>query len=142
MTNEQRLIKILKSLKHEGEPPSPPDKIGISTAQVNIIDEVFLAGTITVKKLAENLKLTPPTISVGVKRLENIKLIKRESHKEDGRSVLLMLTKDGQSLYRRIDEYRNTRVRSILNRLDPTDQNRMLSLLEKAITKEDWEARV
>ena len=134
MKNEQRLIKILKSLKHEGEEQAPPDKMGISPTQVNIIDEIFLAGTITIKELAENLKLTPPTISVGVKKLEKNKLIKRESHKEDGRSVLLILTKEGKNLYERIEEYRNTRVREILNKLEPDDQNKMLSLLEKAIT--------
>ncbi len=134
MTNEQRLIKILKSLKHEGEEQAPPDKIGISPAQVNIIDEIFFAETITIKKLAENLKLTPPTISVGVRKLEKNKLIKRESHKGDGRSVLLMLTKEGKSLHGRIDEYRNNRVRKILNRLNLNDQNKMLSLLEKAVT--------
>jgi len=136
MTNEQRLIKILKSLKHEGVEQAPPDKIGISPAQVNIIDEVFLSGSITIKTIAENLKLTPPTISVGVKKLEKINLIQRETHKDDGRSVLLMLTREGKNLHSRIEEYRNKRVGKILNRLEPDDQYRMLSLLEKAILED------
>ncbi|MEA1911212.1 MAG: MarR family transcriptional regulator [Spirochaetota bacterium] len=136
MTNERRLIRILKSLKHEGEAASPPDKIGISPAQVNIIDEISIAGKITIKELSENLNLTPPTISAGVKKLEKNKLIKRESHKEDGRSILLTLPKEGKNLHNRIEDYRNTRVRKILNRLNSDDQNKMLSLLEIAIKKD------
>jgi len=134
MTNERRLVEILKSLKHEEEEQAPPDKIGLSTSQVNIIDEIFLAKTITIKKLAENLKLTPPTISVGVKKLEKIKLIKRESHKDDGRSIIITLTKKGKNLHKQIEEYRNTRVRKILKRLAPDDQDTMLLLMEKSIS--------
>ncbi len=133
MTNEERLIKIFKLLKHEGEEQAPPDKIGISPAQVNIIDEVSLAGELTVKELAERLNLTPPTVSVGVKKLEKVSLLKRKTDKEDGRRVLLMLSKEGELINNQIIKYRNTRVRTILSRLSPQEQNTMLLLLEKAL---------
>lgn len=133
MTNEKRLIQILKTLKHEPLEQAPPDKIGISVSQVNIIDKLSLAGELSVKELAKNLHLTPPTISVGIRKLENTGLVKRYSHKEDGRLVLLKLTKKGENLYNQIEEYRNNRVMKILNKLDPTEQDQMLTLLEKAL---------
>lgn len=135
MTNGLRLIQILKILKHANEDHSPPDETGLSPSQVNIIDEVSLAEELTVKGLAERLNLTPPTISVGVRKLEQKKLIRRESHKEDGRIVILTLTNKGKNLHKIIEKYRNTKVEKILNRLNPYDQNIMLSLLEKAIVK-------
>jgi len=133
MTNEQRLIEILKYLKREGENTSPPDKLGLSPSQVNIIDHVFLAKELTVKELSQNLKLKPPTVSVSVKKLEQISILKRKSHEEDGRVVLLMLTKKGFNTYNQIEKYRTDRVKTILNRLNSTEQNQMLTLLEKAL---------
>ena len=133
MNNENRLIKILKHLKHKETENAPPDKIGISPAQVNIIDEVSLAGELTVKELAERLNLTPPTISVGVKKLEKISLLKRKTDKDDGRRVLLMLSKEGNLINNQIIKFRNTRVRTILSKLSPQEQNTMLLLLEKAL---------
>ena len=93
MTNELRLIHILKTLKHTNADKPPPDEIGLSPSQVNIIDEISSAGELTIKELAKQLHLTPPTISVGVRKLENINLLVRDSHKEDGRIVRLMLSK-------------------------------------------------
>jgi len=133
MTNEQRLIKILKHLKHKDLEQAPPDKIGISPSQVNIIEEISLGGELTVKELAERLNLTPPTVSVGVKKLEKISLLKRKTDKEDGRRVLLILSKEGELVNNQIIKYRNKRVRTILSKLSPQEQNTMLLLLEKAL---------
>jgi len=133
MTNKQRLVKILKYLKQEGGKTSPPNKLGLSPSQVDIIDNVFLSGKITVKKLSDSLNLKPPTISVSVKKLEHINVLKREPHEEDGRVALLRLTKKGFNLYNQIEKYRAAKVNTILNRLNPTEQNQMLILLEKAL---------
>ena len=136
MTNERRLIQILKILKHTDTEQSPPDKTGLSPSQVNIMDEISFAGELTVRELAERLHLTPPTISVGVKKLEKASLLIRESHKDDGRIVRLMLSDKGRNLHKRIEEYRIGKVEKILNRLNLHEQNQMLLLLEKAIGEE------
>ena len=136
MNNERRLIQILKLLKHTGTEQSPPDETELSPSQVNMIDEISFTGELTVRELAERLHLTPPTISVGVKKLEKINLLIRESHKKDGRIVRLMLSDKGKSLHKQIEEYRTGKVEKILNRLNPEEQNQMLSLLEKALSRE------
>ena len=136
MTNERRLIQILKTLNHASTEQSPPDETGLSPSQVNMIDEISLAGELTVRELAERLHLTPPTISVGVKKLEKTGLLIRESHNEDGRIVRLMLSDEGRSLHKRIEEYRTGKVEKILNRLNLQEQNQMIILLEKALEKE------
>jgi len=133
MTNERRLIQILKRLKHEETEQAPPEKLGISPSQVNIIDQLFLTKELTVKELSKSLNLKPPTISVSVKKLEHINVLKRETHEEDGRVVLLRLTKKGFNLYNQIEKYRTARVKTILNKLNLTEQNQMLALLEKAL---------
>ena len=132
MTNERRLIQILKRLKHEETEQAPPEKLGISPSQVNIIDQLFLAKELTVKELSKSLNLKPPTISVSIKKLEHINVLQREAHEEDGRVVLLKLTKKGFNLYNQIEKYRTARVKTILNKLNLTEQNQMLALLEKA----------
>jgi len=133
MTNERRLIQILKKLKHEETEQAPPEKLGISSSQVNIIDEVFLSKELTVKELSKSLKLKPPTISVSVKKLEHMNILKRKSHEEDGRVVLLMLTKKGLTLFNQIEKYRTARVMKLLNQLDNEEQSKMLFLFEKAL---------
>ena len=133
MNNEHRLIQILKILKHSGTKQSPSDETEISPSQVNIIDEISFAGELTVKELAERLHLTPPTISVGVKKLEKINLLIRKSHKKDGRIVRLMLSGEGKILHKQIKEYRTEKVEKILSRLNPQEQNQMITLLEKAL---------
>jgi DNA-binding MarR family transcriptional regulator len=133
MTNERRLIHILKKLKHEETEYAPPDKMGISPSQVNIIDQVFFAQEITMKDLSNSLNLTPPTISVSVKKLENMGILERKAQKEDGRIVLLLLTEKGIDLFNRIEEFRIARVTKLLNQLEEEQQIIMLSLLEKAL---------
>ncbi len=133
MTNEQRLIEILISLKQEGEETAPPNKLGITPSQVNIIDELAASGKLTVKDLSLKLGLTAPSISVGIKKLEKRELIKRESDEKDGRVVLLTLSIKGKKLYSQIKRYRENRVKILLGRLDKKEQNTMLTLLEKSL---------
>jgi len=133
MTNERRLIQILKRLKHEETEQAPPEKLGISPSQVNIIDQLFMAKELTVKELSKNLNLKPPTVSVSVKKLEQISILKRKSHEGDGRVVLLMLTKKGFNIYNQIEKYRTTRVVKILNQINKEEQSKMLYLFEKAL---------
>ena len=137
MTNELRLIQILKILKHSNSEQSPPGKTGLSTSQVNIMDEISFASELTVKELAERLELTPPTISVGVKKLEQINLLIKKSHREDGRIVRLMLSDEGKILHKQIKKYRTEKAEKILNRLNIQEQNKMIALLEKALSLED-----
>ena len=133
MTNEKRLIQILKRLKHEETEQAPPEKLGISPSQVNIIDEVFLSKELTVKELSKSLNLKPPTVSVSVKKLEHMNILKRKPHKEDGRVVLLMLTNRGLNLLNQIKKYRTARVTNLLNQLNDEEQSTMLFLFEKAL---------
>ncbi len=136
MTNEQRLIEILISLKQEGEQTAPPNKLGITPSQVNIIDKLASSGKMTVKDLSFKLGLTAPTISVGIKKLEKKELIERESDTNNGRVVLLTLSLKGKKLSSQIKRYRENRVKILLGRLEKKEQNTMLTLMEKSLKGE------
>lgn len=82
--------------------------------------------------IAGGLKLTPPTVSVGVRRLEEAGLLKRRPHLQTN-APFSYLTVKGQSLRRQSQNFRRQKFKHILSGLTQQDQDTMIGLLEKAL---------
>ncbi len=132
MTNTDRLIRVLKLLRHHGEQIPPPEQLGISAAQVRILDELFESDGLTVTDLARRLRLTVPTVSVATRKLGEDGFIERAGT-PDARSAYLTLSRKGTKILHRIREFRTARAHSLLGRLSSEEQRRVLELLEKMV---------
>jgi DNA-binding MarR family transcriptional regulator len=133
MNKEQKLINLFQSIRETGEGLPPPEKIGLSPAQVRIIDQIYNAEILSIKELAINLNLTPPTVSVAVRKLTALNFLEYNKTKSDGRYVHVRLSEKGYGFHDNVVKYRTSKVQKILNRLQADEQDLLLILLEKAL---------
>ena len=91
-------------------------------------------------ELAEYLKVTPSTMSLNLKRLEEAGLVTRSRAPEDRRAMNVLLTAEGTALRDSVPALDPARIDTLLNRLRPDDRERAmtgLSLLAEAATRLD-----
>ncbi|RJP52310.1 MAG: MarR family transcriptional regulator [Anaerolineaceae bacterium] len=105
----------------------------VSPAQMALLDWIAASDGCGVQDIADGLNLTPPTVSVGVRRLEETGLLKRKSHPQDKRAVQFFLTAKGQSLQQQSQDFRRQKLELILSGLTQQEQDTLLELLAKAL---------
>lgn len=76
----------------------------ITISQCHTIVEVGRAGKISLINLADSLNLDKSTVSRSIDNLVNQGVMVRETDSEDRRFVTLRLTKQGEDIYREIEE--------------------------------------
>ena len=136
---EERLLKLMDRMRMLGPASPPPDYTDtpVTPAQLVLLDWVAASPGCGIQELAAGLGLTPPTVSVGVRRLEETGLLERRPNPRDRRSVRLFLTARGESLHRRAREFRRCKARRLLSGLSPQEQETLLSLWERALDAAD-----
>jgi len=105
----------------------------ISPAQMTLLEQIAAHSGTGIQEIADQLNLSPPTVSVGVSKLEESGLVERRPHPKDGRSVQLFMTLRGQSLYDEFQAARQHRLHLLLAGLDPGEQAVLLKLLGRAL---------
>jgi DNA-binding MarR family transcriptional regulator len=134
LPTETRFIHLLRRLRQVGPEQQPPfESVGITSAQLALLEWVASHPRCSLQDLADGLGLTPPTVSVGVRRLEEIGLLERHPDPEDGRAWQLDLTAQGAALWQRVQRYRSEKTRRLLAGLMPEEQQTLLALLERAL---------
>jgi DNA-binding MarR family transcriptional regulator len=98
-----------------------------------LLDWIAASHGCGVQDIADGLKLTPPTVSVGVRRLEEAGLLKRKPNPQDKRSVQFFLTARGQTVQQHSQNFRRKKLELILSGLTQQEQETLLGLLGKAL---------
>jgi DNA-binding MarR family transcriptional regulator len=90
-----------------------------------------------VQDTAKRLDLTAPTISIGVRRLENMGLVKRDADPDDQRAVCLYLSPKGGKIASKARSLRAAKLETMLSALAVDEQESLLEMLEKAVPDMD-----
>jgi len=130
---EARFFELMKRVRKLGLDARAPEEIPISPAQMALLDFIANASGCGVQEIANGLGLTSPTVSVGVRRLEENNLVERKPNPADGRSTQFFLTRRGQVLQRQIQGAHQQKFRRLLAGLTPEEQETLSHLLEKAL---------
>jgi DNA-binding MarR family transcriptional regulator len=104
-----------------------------SPSQMALLDWIAASDGCGVQDIADGLNLTPPTVSVSVRRLEDAGLIKRKPDPQDKRAVQFFLTAKGQSLQKQSQTFRRQKLELILSGLTQQEQETLMKLLAKAL---------
>ncbi len=132
----EKLIALLTQLRHMSPEKPPPQVAGISPSLMAIIEFVAGSPNCGIKAIARGLNLSPPSVSISVRNLEEAGLIARKPHPSDRRAVQIFLTPAGQELYDRTHAFRRQRFEKLLSGLTPEERATLLGLLEKALKQE------
>ncbi len=131
--NVDRLLGLLERLRRLGLGRHPLGAGGISSPQLALLDWIARSPGSRLGEVASGLGLTPPTVSVGLRRLERAGLVERLSDLQDRRAVRFFLTPKGKRLHRRALQFRRRKAQLLLANLTPQEQEVLLDLLDKAI---------
>jgi DNA-binding MarR family transcriptional regulator len=138
MTNEttatgEIFLTLMDRLRKLGMGGSASGTALVSPSQMSLLDWIAASDGCGVQEIAGGLNLTPPTVSVGVRRLEGAGLLKRKPHPQDKRAVQFFLTAKGQSLQKQSLNFRRRKLELILSGLTQQEQETLLKLLGKAL---------
>lgn len=132
-TAEDRLLCQFGQLLKLAFTDNPLEESGISLPQLSLLDWVAVNPGSNVREVADGLTLTPPTVSVAIRRLEDAGYVDRYADPDDGRAVRFKLTAQGLKLYQRALRFRQAKMHLLLSALTSTEIETLLNLLEKAI---------
>jgi DNA-binding MarR family transcriptional regulator len=106
----ERIVRLYRSL-------TPPDGLSLTAAATLIAVERL--GPQRLTALAAREGVTQPAMTQLISRLEDAGLVRRGSHPDDGRVVLITITDEGRATVARRRDARATSLAAILAQLSP-----------------------
>jgi len=130
---EIRLLSLMDRLKPLRLGDFPHHRCDLSLSQMEFIRFVGINPGCHLQDLAEGLNLTSPTVSVGIRRLEDDGWVERKPDPSDGRATCLHLTHKASEVLQKAVQAMLMGMQVFLQQLDPSEQDQLFGLLEKAI---------
>jgi DNA-binding MarR family transcriptional regulator len=103
----------------------------VSVTQCYALEALVAEAGMTMNSLAAHLYLDKSTTSRVVDALERKRYVKRSSHPDDGRSILLEATSEGRALHNRIVAGILKEERELLSEFRPEVRQSMIQLLKR-----------
>jgi len=100
-----------------------------SLTEVRILYEIAHRQKPTASHLIEELGLDPGYLSRSLTKLERQQLVRRDRSAADGRQSFLSLSPKGKKTFRPLETRSNRQVATLLSRLNPSQQNQLLSAM-------------
>jgi DNA-binding MarR family transcriptional regulator len=139
MTKEPNLEEIGRSLHSNAihllrRVRTEDSVMGIGPAQASALSVVVFGGPLTLNKLAEAEQVRPPTMSRVVEALVKEELVRRETKRDDRRSVIISPTDKGKKILHEGRNRREKRLIKLLSTLD-VDEIRCLGKASRILSK-------
>lgn len=129
----EKFLHLMDRLRRLGPGTAPPKEANISPSLLALIEYTASNPGCGIQAMAGGLKLSTPTVSIGVRQLEELGFITRQPDPQDGRAVHLFLTLTGQELHQSTHEFRCQKFERLLTGLTTRERTTLLDLLERAI---------
>ena len=131
---EDRLALLMRRLLKLRLVEIPLLDYDLSLSQMEIL--LFIQGSekCRVQDIADGLGITPPTVSVALRRLEDAGWLERHPDPEDGRATCSALTQKSMQMMEHVKAAQHRGVEQFLMGLTTDEKNHLVDLLEKAIT--------
>jgi DNA-binding MarR family transcriptional regulator len=123
----RRIVAALRASSRAAE-----RAVGVTGAQLFVLQVLAREQALSVNELAERTRTHQSTVSVVVRRLVERGLVARAAAADDGRRVMLSLTKEGRALLRRAPAAAQEKLIGGLEQL-PAEQHRLLATSLRAL---------
>jgi DNA-binding MarR family transcriptional regulator len=133
MKPENRMLDLLKRMR-KLPMMKPPSESPLSVPQVTMLNWVARSPGCGVGEIDQGLHVTPPTVSVGIRRLIKDGWLEQRDDPDDRRAHPLFLTDKGQAFVEIIQQHRIEMIRLFLSGLSPDEQQQLICLLDRAIS--------
>ena len=130
---ENRMLDLLKRMSRLPV-MKPPSESPLSMSQVAVLNWVARSPGCGVREIAQGLCVTPPTISVGVRKLIKDGWLEQREDPQDRRARPLFLTEKGDAFVEIVHQHRTQTIKLFLSGLSSSEQEQLISLLHRAIS--------
>lgn len=131
--NHEKLLTLISRIENSGLRHMPVANLDLTIPQVGLLGFVAKNPGGHIQDLAEGLNLTPPTVSVAVRKLEESGWLRRESDEQDRRASCIFLTRRAVEMVKQLTKKRQDKISQLLDSLTKEEQQLLLRLLEKVI---------
>lgn len=108
-------------------------ELQLSPSHMRVLRALHQTTPLAMKDLADELGLTPPSITALARRLVQTGLVLRRAHADDSRVALLELSEAGHALHRELLAEQQAGMARLLAALAPEEQQTFLELFERAV---------
>jgi DNA-binding MarR family transcriptional regulator len=110
-----------------------PDELELSRPAINLLKWIHSSPGCGVVDIARGMQLSPPTISVGIRRLVNEGWLERRHNTSDRRMQQIYLTEKSQALLDGLKSYQKTIFADLISSLSADEKDQLVLLLSKAV---------
>ncbi len=120
-------------IRLEGEALKKASGNQISISEMHILESINKGGAqgVTNSFIARDVHITPPSVTVAVKKLENKGYVRRFSNEKDGRQVRLALTSQGKRMNAYHYLYHHEMVTQLEREFTPEEQEMLLRMVAR-----------
>ena len=129
---EERLLTQLQKISQLPITPNP-GITPLSVPQVAMLSWVARSPGVGVQEIAKGLGVTPPTVSVAIRRLVHDGWLERRQDPDDRRTRPLYLTPKGEEAIIKINQHHAKMLEFFLSGLALDEQEQLINLLTRAI---------
>ena len=125
--------RLARRLRQQAEP-------GVTASQLSVLATIDRHGSMTLSDLAQHERVTPPTSTASVGRLEASGLVERTTDEVDKRVSRISLSKEGRRFLESVRSRKNAYLTKRLAKLDAEDRatlERAAEILERLLESED-----
>jgi DNA-binding MarR family transcriptional regulator len=131
---EDRLALLIQRLLKLRLAEIPRLDYDLSLSQMEILWFILKSSDCRVQDIADGLGVTPPSVSVALRRLEKAGWLERHPDPEDGRATCSALTKKSMRMMERVKAAQYKGIEQFLMGLTANEKDNLVRLLEKAIS--------
>lgn len=130
--NVDRVIRLLRRINHATDLHSKQliKATGLTTPQIIVLKSIHELGEVTASRIAEQVSLSPGTISLILDRLESHALIERYRSSKDRRMTHARLTEAGAAVVARAPALLRDKFIERFERMSLEEQIRAVATLE------------
>jgi DNA-binding MarR family transcriptional regulator len=109
---------------------------GLSLSHVRVLHELAHSGRLGMKELAEQLKITPPSLTALMRRLAAEQLVERLPSPHDQRRADVAVSAAGVALLGRLQRSQHDHLVRLLGGLSAEERTLFIELLERAVAQQ------
>lgn len=135
MTNARRMVQLFARMREARPGPAIVQikELNLSFSHMRALHLLAPDRVLSMKDLAEQLQITPPSVTTLARRLVQTGLVQRVAHAEDSRIMLLSLTEAGRTFQAQLGQEHVNQMARLLQGLTEHEQEQFLDLLERAV---------
>ena len=132
-SSETRLVRLMKRLWEIPDGGYQKGQFDLTIPQVKLIVFVKQHLGCHLQEIAAGLELSPPTVSVTIRKLEEGGWLERQPDPDDGRATCVFLTKESERVVKQALDHQKKIGKMFISGLSNSEQEQLLTLLEKGI---------